>query len=190
MVVSPEYSSACLNPFPAALDVAYSIMTSMRARCPEFAHKKSMLFVAGEEAGGNIAAGVALMARDQHLADLKGQILLSPMLDPASPRHLSANIVRKVPFRRLQTAGRTILANVQGSPTLMPRPPFVRGLVVWCQLCSSPVPNVQCVTKRGPMQSVFVRPASRFSRMSCPDKPAGYPRTMSRARTGRRRKRH
>lgn len=82
VVVSPEYSSTCLNPFPAALDVAYSIMTSMRARCPEFAHKKSMLFVAGEEAGGNIAAGVALMARDQHLADLKGQILLSPMLDP------------------------------------------------------------------------------------------------------------
>lgn len=82
VVVSPEYSSACLNPFPAALEVAYSILTSMRARCPEFAHKKSMLFVAGEEAGGNIAAGVALMARDQCLTDLKGQILLSPMLDP------------------------------------------------------------------------------------------------------------
>lgn len=82
VVVSPEYSSACLNPFPAALEVAYSIMTSMRARCPEFAHKKSMLFVAGEEAGGNIAAGLALMARDQNLTDLKGQILLSPMLDP------------------------------------------------------------------------------------------------------------
>lgn len=64
------------------LRIAYSILTSMRARCPEFAHKKSMLFVAGEEAGGNIAAGVALMARDQYLTDLKGQILLSPMLDP------------------------------------------------------------------------------------------------------------
>ncbi|HCH73330.1 MAG TPA: esterase [Ochrobactrum sp.] len=82
VVVSPEYSSACLNPFPAALEIVYSILTSMRARCPEFAHKKSMLFVAGEEAGGNLAAGVALMARDQYLTDLKGQILLSPMLDP------------------------------------------------------------------------------------------------------------
>ncbi|ABS15587.1 alpha/beta hydrolase [Brucella anthropi] len=82
VVVSPEYSSACLNPFPAALEIAYSILSSMRARCPELAHKKSMLFVAGEEAGGNIAAGVALMARDQYLTELKGQILLSPMLDP------------------------------------------------------------------------------------------------------------
>ncbi|MGU3400072.1 alpha/beta hydrolase [Brucellaceae bacterium D45D] len=82
VVVSLQYSFACLNPFPAALEVIYSVLTTMHARCPELAHKKSMLFVAGEEAGGNIAAGVALMARDQYLTDLKGQILLSPMLDP------------------------------------------------------------------------------------------------------------
>ena len=82
VVISPEYSSACLKPFPAALDVAYGMLTSMRARCPELAGKKSMLFIAGEEAGGNLAAGVALMARDRYLSELKGQILLSPMLDP------------------------------------------------------------------------------------------------------------
>ncbi|OAP41231.1 esterase [Sinorhizobium glycinis] len=82
VVVSPEYPSACLNPFPAALDAAYAMLASMRSRCPQFAHKKSLLFVAGEEAGGNLAAGLALMARDQFLTDLKGQILLSPLLDP------------------------------------------------------------------------------------------------------------
>ncbi|OHV73215.1 alpha/beta hydrolase [Ensifer sp. LCM 4579] len=82
VVVAPDYPSACLNPFPAAIDVAYSMLASMRSRCPQFAHKKSMLFVAGEEAGGNLAAGLALMARDQYLTDLKGQILLSPLLDP------------------------------------------------------------------------------------------------------------
>lgn len=82
VVVSPDYSSACLNPFPAAIEAAYSMLSSMRSRCPQFAHRKSMLFVAGEEAGGNIAAGLALMARDQFLTDLKGQILLSPLLDP------------------------------------------------------------------------------------------------------------
>jgi acetyl esterase len=82
VVVSPDYPSACLNPFPAALETAYSMLASMRSRCPEFAHKKSMLFVAGEEAGGNLAAGLALMARDQFLTDLKGQIRLSPLLDP------------------------------------------------------------------------------------------------------------
>lgn len=82
VVIAPEYPSACLNPFPAALDAAYAMLSSMRSRCPQFAHKKSMLFVAGEEAGGNLAAGLALMARDQFLTELKGQILLSPLLDP------------------------------------------------------------------------------------------------------------
>ncbi|ASY61534.1 Esterase/lipase [Sinorhizobium sojae CCBAU 05684] len=82
VVVAPDYPSACLNPFPAAIDVAYSMLASMRSRCPQFARKKSTLFVAGEEAGGNLAAGLALMARDQFLTDLKGQILLSPLLDP------------------------------------------------------------------------------------------------------------
>jgi acetyl esterase/lipase len=43
--------------------------------------KKSSIFVAGEEAGGNLAAALALMARDQHTPPLAGQILLSPMLD-------------------------------------------------------------------------------------------------------------
>ncbi|MFN3673945.1 MAG: alpha/beta hydrolase fold domain-containing protein, partial [Bosea sp. (in: a-proteobacteria)] len=38
--------------------------------------------VAGEEAGGNIAAALALMARDRLGPALAGQILLSPMLDP------------------------------------------------------------------------------------------------------------
>ncbi|MCA1405539.1 alpha/beta hydrolase [Ensifer sp. IC3342] len=82
VVISPEYPSACLSPFPAALEASYAMLSSMRSRCPQFAHKKSMLFVAGEEAGGNLAAGLALMARDQFLPDLKGQILLSPLLDP------------------------------------------------------------------------------------------------------------
>jgi acetyl esterase len=39
------------------------------------------LYVAGEEAGGNLAAALALMARDRRGPKLAGQILLSPMLD-------------------------------------------------------------------------------------------------------------
>jgi acetyl esterase/lipase len=41
-----------------------------------------MIFIAGEESGGNIAASVALRARDQIPDILSGQILLSPLLDP------------------------------------------------------------------------------------------------------------
>ena len=46
-----------------------------------WASKHAPLYVAGEEAGGNLAAALALMARDRHGPPLAGQILLSPMLD-------------------------------------------------------------------------------------------------------------
>jgi len=42
---------------------------------------KVALFVAGEEAGGNLAAAIAMMARDRGGPALAGQILISPMLD-------------------------------------------------------------------------------------------------------------
>ncbi|WP_159591346.1 alpha/beta hydrolase [Chelativorans xinjiangense] len=82
VVVSADYSSAYEHPFPAALQLSFDIMSSLCKRRAKLAHRESSLFVAGEEAGGNLAAGVALMARDQHLGGLQGQILLSPMLDP------------------------------------------------------------------------------------------------------------
>jgi len=39
------------------------------------------LFIAGDEAGGNIAAATSLMVRDRDEPPLAGQILFSPMLD-------------------------------------------------------------------------------------------------------------
>ncbi len=47
----------------------------------KLAGRNAPLLVAGEEAGGNLAAALALMARDQDAPRLAGQILLSPMLD-------------------------------------------------------------------------------------------------------------
>ncbi len=49
---------------------------------PALAIAISLLLIAGEEAGGNIAAGVALKARDHYADALDGQILISPLLDP------------------------------------------------------------------------------------------------------------
>lgn len=82
VVVSVDYSGASAHPFPAALHFSFDVLSSLFRRRAMLAHRKSSLFVAGEEAGGNLAAGVALMARDQQMVGLNGQILLSPMLDP------------------------------------------------------------------------------------------------------------
>ncbi|WP_309085612.1 alpha/beta hydrolase fold domain-containing protein [Chelativorans sp.] len=83
VVVAADYSKANEHPFPKALELSFNVLGCLCGLRTKLASRKSALYVAGEEAGGNIAAGLALMARDQHLGGLRGQILLSPMLDPS-----------------------------------------------------------------------------------------------------------
>lgn len=82
VVASVDYPLAPQHPFPQALDAAFDVLTHIGRGRAAFAGKKASLYVAGEEAGGNLAAALALMARDQRSPILAGQILLSPMLDP------------------------------------------------------------------------------------------------------------
>ncbi|MES2412198.1 MAG: alpha/beta hydrolase [Pseudomonadota bacterium] len=82
VVISLDYPLAPGHPFPEAIEAGYAaLLWAFKAR-GKLAGKQAQVFVAGEEAGGNIAAAVALMSRDQHQPQLAGQILLSPMLDP------------------------------------------------------------------------------------------------------------
>lgn len=82
VVVSADYPHAPNHPFPHALHAAFGALKWLHKSRARWIGKKSGIFVAGEEAGGNLAAGLALMARDQQNPPLAGQILLSPMLDP------------------------------------------------------------------------------------------------------------
>lgn len=86
VVTSVEYPLAPEHRFPKALDTAFEVLSFIAGGKAAWAGKstgkKAPLYVAGEEAGGNLAAALALMARDQKSLVLAGQILLSPMLDP------------------------------------------------------------------------------------------------------------
>jgi acetyl esterase len=81
-VLSVDYPLAPDHRFPEALQRAYAALTRLHEERARWGSKKSRIYVAGEEAGGNLAASLALMARDQQAPPLAGQILLSPMLDP------------------------------------------------------------------------------------------------------------
>ena len=82
VVMSVDYPLAPAHPFPQAVETGYAALVwAFKAR-QKLAGKGAPVFVAGEEAGGNLAAAVALMARDQQEIELAGQMLLSPMLDP------------------------------------------------------------------------------------------------------------
>lgn len=81
VAVSADYPLAPAHPFPHAAEAMFDVLGALQRCCAEWASRRSLLFVGGEEAGGNIAAAVALMARDRRMP-LAGQILVSPMLDP------------------------------------------------------------------------------------------------------------
>jgi len=80
-VASVDYPLAPAHPFPQAAEAGYVALQWLERQRRRLAVARAPLFVAGEEAGGNIAAAVAMMARDRGGPALAGQILLSPMLD-------------------------------------------------------------------------------------------------------------
>lgn len=81
VVVSVGYPLAPARPFPAAVEAGYAALLWAQRTRGQLAGRGARLYVAGEEAGGNLAAAVALVARDRQAPLLAGQILLSPMLD-------------------------------------------------------------------------------------------------------------
>ena len=81
-VVSVAYPLAPEHPFPQPLEIGYGVLQWAFKHRVRLAGKGAQVYLAGEEAGGNLAAGVCMMARDQRHPPLAGQILLSPMLDP------------------------------------------------------------------------------------------------------------
>ncbi|MEJ8854687.1 alpha/beta hydrolase [Variovorax robiniae] len=82
VVVSFAYPLATQSPFPGAIEVGFDVLEWLYKNRTKLGGKGARVFLAGEEAGGNLAAAVALIARDRGHPPLAGQILLSPMLDP------------------------------------------------------------------------------------------------------------
>lgn len=83
-VLAPAYAVAPAHPFPAAVEDAHAmVQRAAQSAGRRLAWSGRDLYVGGIEAGGNLAAVCALMARDRHAPALAGQILVMPMLDPS-----------------------------------------------------------------------------------------------------------
>ncbi|MGI4797838.1 MAG: alpha/beta hydrolase fold domain-containing protein, partial [Janthinobacterium lividum] len=81
VVVSANYPAGPEHPFPQAVEALYALLCHLYRNRTQWVARRSPLLVAGEEAGGNLAAALTLMARDRLGPPIAGQILLSPMLD-------------------------------------------------------------------------------------------------------------
>ena len=93
VVLSSSYTLATVKPFPAAVEDAHAVLLWAKKNKARLGWSGKSMVVAGIEAGANLAAVCALMARDRGGPELAGQILIMPMLDPAlttcSMRHLA-----------------------------------------------------------------------------------------------------
>ncbi|MBI2961750.1 MAG: alpha/beta hydrolase [Betaproteobacteria bacterium] len=79
-VASIDYRLAPENRFPAAVDDAFAAVRWILAEGPALGLDVRRIAVAGDSAGGNLAAAVALLARDAGIA-LAMQALFYPVLD-------------------------------------------------------------------------------------------------------------
>ncbi|HEY2809067.1 MAG TPA: alpha/beta hydrolase [Steroidobacteraceae bacterium] len=81
-VASVDYRLAPETPFPGAIEDCYAALKDLASRGTELGFDGSRLAVAGDSAGGNLAAATALLARDRKGPALRFQGLIYPCLDP------------------------------------------------------------------------------------------------------------
>jgi acetyl esterase len=93
VVLSSTYTLATVKPFPAAVEDAHAVLLWAKKNKTKLGWTGKRMLVAGIEAGANLAAVCALMARDRGAPKLAGQILVMPMLDPG----LSTGSMREMP---------------------------------------------------------------------------------------------
>ncbi|MYA52591.1 MAG: alpha/beta hydrolase fold domain-containing protein [Dehalococcoidia bacterium] len=81
LVASVEYRLAPEHAFPAPLEDCYAGLAWLWRSREEFGLDQDRIAVGGASAGGGLAAGVALAARDRGEVPLCYQLLVYPMLD-------------------------------------------------------------------------------------------------------------
>jgi acetyl esterase len=84
VVVSVDYRLAPEHPYPAALDDVYTALMWLRQNAPGLTVDPTRIGVGGVSAGGAIAAGVVLKARDEDGPWLRFQLLVYPVIDSAT----------------------------------------------------------------------------------------------------------
>jgi len=83
LVVVIDYALAPTHPFPAAPEDAYATALWVTEHAAELGCDPMHMAVAGDDAGGNLAAALTLIARDRNGPAIAAQVLVGPMLDPS-----------------------------------------------------------------------------------------------------------
>lgn len=126
IVAAVDYRLAPEHPFPAAVEDCMAALSWLAAHAGELGGDAQRLAVCGDSAGGNLAAVLALLARDSGL-NLRYQVLAYPVTSAATgdfPSHtefgtgyvLSANAMRA--FSRHYFGASAKAPDLRGAPLL------------------------------------------------------------------------
>ena len=75
------YRLAPEHPYPAPLEDCYAALSWLASRAKDLGVDPRRIAIGGASAGGGLAAGLALLARDRAEIDVISQFLVFPMLD-------------------------------------------------------------------------------------------------------------
>jgi acetyl esterase/lipase len=81
VILSTNYRLAPEDPFPAPLEDCYSSLKWMVENSDRLGIDRSRIAVGGGSAGGGLAAGLVIMARDRGEIEIAFQLLIYPMID-------------------------------------------------------------------------------------------------------------
>jgi acetyl esterase len=110
VLISINYRLAPEFKYPVALDESYAGLLWFVKNAPKLGVDPARIAIAGDSAGGNLAAALALMLRDRKGPQVRAQFLINPALDlasfdTASYRAAPPPVLRMMEFFRRQYVG-------------------------------------------------------------------------------------
>ena len=122
VIVSVEYRLAPEHPDPAPVEDCYAGLVWTAAHAAEQGIDADRIVIAGASAGGGLAAGVALLARDRGGPALYGQMLLCPMIDDRNDTPSAVQMAGRGVWDRTanDTGWTALLGSARGGPDVSP----------------------------------------------------------------------
>lgn len=90
LVASVEYRLAPEHPYPAPMDDCYAGLKWLAGNAKQLGIDPARIAIMGHSAGGGLAAGLALLARDRKEIKIAFQVLVYPMIDDTNVKSAKA----------------------------------------------------------------------------------------------------